>query len=97
MKAFHGETFSQELDGKRLASQLERVKAIMRDGEWHTLAELAEKCEGSEAGVSARVRDLRRPECGGYTVKNERVSGGLWRYRLIAKLVQPELEMERAA
>jgi hypothetical protein len=61
---------------------LRRVELIMRSGDWFTLAELASYANGSEAGVSARLRDLRQPKHGGYIVERERVSGGLWRYRV---------------
>lgn len=79
---FGGKTFNSALDGPRLAGQLERVKVAMLDGQWHTLGELAEVCGGSEAGISARVRDLRKPKFGGHTVNRRRVSGGLWQYQL---------------
>jgi hypothetical protein len=90
----NGATFDANLDGKRLTSQLEKVKAAMKGGAWWTLAKLAQTVEGSEAGVSARLRDLRRPENGGHTVKRERVKGGLWRYRLE---MQSELNLEKQA
>lgn len=57
----------------------------MHDGEWRNLAELAAEAEaeGSEAGVSARLRDLRKVRFGGYTVNRRYVEGGLWEYQLI--------------
>ena len=81
---FDGETYQPEYDLDRLASQFERVKLLMRDGRWRTLAEIAKLVDGSEAGVSARLRDLRKPRFGGYTVERRRVDGGLWQYRVSA-------------
>jgi hypothetical protein len=38
----------------------------------------------TETGISARLRDLRKPKFGGYTVEIRRRSdGGLWEYRLV--------------
>jgi hypothetical protein len=61
---------------------MERVYKLMTDGAWHTLPELAKAVQGSEAGVSARLRDLRKARFGGHVVDKRRVEGGLWEYRL---------------
>lgn len=78
-------------DAGRLTGQLSRVFRIMESGEWYTLAELVDRIElgwgvrASEAGVSARIRDLRKPEHGGYTVERQirPGSGSVREYRLI--------------
>ena len=80
--AFDGSTYSEELDGVRLTSQLARVRAMMADGKWHTLKEIAYCAMGSEAGISARLRDLRKPRFGGYVVERQRIGRGLWAYRV---------------
>ena len=80
---FDGETFEPALDGRRLTSQLERVYRAMSDGRWHLLGEIAALVKGSEAGVSARIRDLRKPRLGGLIVERKRVMGGVWAYRLV--------------
>lgn len=71
-------------DVKRLSGQLERIKALMADGLWRTLAEI---CEGigatSEAGASARLRDLRKARFGAYTVESRRREGTLFEYRVL--------------
>jgi hypothetical protein len=54
----------------------------MGDGGWWTMARLAEVARCSEAAASARVRDLRKPRFGGYTVERRHVRDGLWEYRL---------------
>lgn len=78
---FDGETYDDERDRERLATMLARVQAVMADGRWHTLAELADRTAGSEAACSARLRDLRKPKFGGHTVHRRYVSQGLWEYR----------------
>ena len=79
-------TATQKLDGARLRTLLERVKAHMLTGRWFTIGELASLVEGaSETGISARIRDLRKPEFGGYDVQRRRRGDpkrGLWEYQL---------------
>lgn len=79
---FDGKTYEEEHDRKRLEGQLERVRKVMLDRRWHTIPELAKLVGGSEAGVSARLRDLRKPKFGGHEIERERVAGGLFRYRM---------------
>jgi hypothetical protein len=79
---FDGATFDPARDGPRLAGQLARVYAAVKGGRWWTLADLAAAAGGSEAGVSARLRDLRKPKFGGHRVERRRVGGGLWEYRV---------------
>lgn len=81
--AFDGVTYDPDQDHKRLKGQLWRVFQLMSDGKWRTLAEIAIEAGGSEASVSARLRDLRKEQYGGREVLHERVKGGLWRYRLV--------------
>lgn len=70
-------------DRPRTFTQLQRVRAVMRDHAWHTLAQLAAKVGASEAGVSARLRDLRKSAHGGHTIERERWRGSLYRYRMV--------------
>lgn len=79
---FDGKTFDQQRDGKRLGSQLDSVKALMLDGKWHQLPELVNRCGGTEASVSARLRDLRKEKFGGYTIDRRYVKHGIFEYRL---------------
>lgn len=79
---FDGATYEPALDHDRLSTQLERVKARMSNGDWYRLSTLAALCGGSEAAISARVRDLRKPRFGGYSILRRRVDGGLWEYRM---------------
>lgn len=79
---FDGETFDADRDAVRLTRQLDRVRALMFDGEWRTLKEIAEYADGSEAAVSARLRDLRKPRFGGYTVERKHEGNGVYSYRV---------------
>ena len=75
-------------DTERLSSQLLRVERLMRDGEWRSLAQIALEVGGSEAGVSARLRDLRKPRFGGWRVERRKVycESGWFEYRLLPPL-----------
>lgn len=81
-RAFDGHTYEPSHDYARLKGQLQRVATLMGDGKFRTLHEIATAAGGTEASVSARLRDLRKPKYGARDVQRERVSGGLFRYRL---------------
>lgn len=85
--AFGGVTYDAEQDYARLKSQLERVLALCKDGQWRTLGLIAAAVKGSEASVSARLRDLRKWRHGGYIVERKRLRsmGGLYAYRVLPK------------
>ncbi len=58
---FDGETYDAKLDQKRLSGQLGKVYDVMKDGRWRTLNEIGTATGvGSEAAISARLRDLRK-------------------------------------
>jgi hypothetical protein len=77
-----GETFEPKLDRRRLNRQMEAVYDLMKDGLWRTLAQISDMATAPEASVSARLRDLRKPKFGGFTVNRKRYSDGLWGYQL---------------
>jgi hypothetical protein len=60
---------------------------LMRDGKWRTLREITEAIGGgSEAGVSARLRDFRKRSFGGHVVNRRRRgagSAGVFEYQVI--------------
>jgi hypothetical protein len=93
---FSGDTFDEDRDGERLRRLFFRVQLYMDDGQWHTLRELAVATGGSEASVSARLRDLRKPKFGSQTVERRYIAHGLWEYRLVlpapTTTAWPELE-----
>ena len=78
-----GVTYDPVEDGERLGTQMRRVFRALRAGGWWTLHQLRERCGGSEAGISARIRDLRKLKFGSHVVDRRRCKGGLWKYRLI--------------
>lgn len=81
-QAFAGETFDAEHDQSRLTRQLDRVRALMSDGSWRTLGEIAAVVPGSETALSARLRDIRKS---GLTVDRRRrgdAKRGLHEYRV---------------
>ena len=90
---FKGVTYEPQHDFLRLDTQLRRVRDVLLDCEWHTLSELQRRCGGSEAGVSARIRDLRHPEFGGYIIERRRAGPGrgLYEYRMAAGQTEMKL------
>ena len=83
---FDGATFDSVLDTVRLSRQAQFVFDLMRDGRWRTLAEITSAIGcGSEAGVSARLRDFRKPKFGAFVVDRRRRGegeNGLFEYQL---------------
>jgi hypothetical protein len=69
-------------DEVRLRGQLAKVYDLMKDGQWRTLSRIAAITGASEAAASARLRDLRKPRFGSYTVNRRRVDGGLFEYQV---------------
>ena len=74
-----------ERDERRLTGQIERIFALMRDGQWRTLREIAAETGDGEASISAQLRHLTREKHGGHTKDRRRrgESGGLWEYKII--------------
>jgi predicted Holliday junction resolvase-like endonuclease len=81
---FDGRTYEPEFDHARLTGQLMRVYEFMQDGRWHTISVIVLVAGGSEAAVSARLRDLRKPKFGSHLIDRRRVgTSGLFEYRLV--------------
>ena len=80
---FDGSTYDAARDEVRLTGQLQNVKQVLSDNRWHTLSEISQRIGGSEAGISARIRDLRKPKFGNHTIDRQHIGGGLWRYRWV--------------
>jgi hypothetical protein len=80
---FDGSTYDAARDEVRLSRQLQNVKQVLSDNRWHTLSEIAQRIGGSEAGISARLRDLRKEKFGNHQIDRQRIGGGLFRYRMV--------------
>lgn len=81
----HGDTYVAEFDYDRLNAQARRVYDTLSAGGWMSLAEISRATDDPEASVSARLRDLRKPEYGALDVDRRRrddPSDGTWEYRL---------------
>lgn len=91
---FDGETYDPNHDLNRLETQLGRVFAVMRDGQWRALSEIRNEVSrrfggtDSEAGISARLRDFRKRRFGRLAVERKRRSGGVFVYRLVKEAHQ---------
>ena len=86
MSKIDGETFDEARDGTRLTGQHAAVYALMQDQRWRTLGQISEVVSGSEAGVSARLRDLRKNKFGNFKVERRHIQRGLWEYRVLPPL-----------
>jgi hypothetical protein len=64
--------------------QLVRTREAMRDGKWRSLSEISSITGDPEASVSARLRQLRTPKGGLWTVRRKRI-GSLFFYSLGGK------------
>jgi hypothetical protein len=85
---FDGSTISRVDDEKRLSGQMLAVYNLMRDGRWRTLAEIHAVVNGSEAGISARLRDCRKSKWGGHTVNRRRrgdAKRGCFEYQILVR------------
>lgn len=80
---FDGVTFDRAKDGARLHRQLSAVREFMSDSSWRTLAEIEEATGHPRSSISARLRDLRKPKFGGFTVERRRRSPGTFEYRVM--------------
>ena len=72
-------------DKTRLATQSQRLFTKMSKApHYWTLRTLSHDLNISEAGVSARLRDFRKPEWGGHTVLKKRTAyGNRYCYKLV--------------
>ena len=89
-----GITYDHARDGKRLHNQQNRVFALMKDGVWRSLSEIAASTGDPEASTSSRLRDFRKDRFqalyGPWRLESKNEGGGKWKYRLI-RVGQAEL------
>jgi DNA-binding CsgD family transcriptional regulator len=83
---FNGPAYEPKHDHARLTGQILRVWDLMRDGQWRTLQEIADRTGDPPASISAQLRHLRKKRFGLHTVerrsRGDRVAG-LWEYRVL--------------
>jgi hypothetical protein len=88
-RKFDGETYDAARDHDRLTGQLLAVFEAMKDGKWRSLSDIKARIgKGSEAAISARLRDLRKGRFGCHTVERVNEGAGLWLYQLVPKTEQ---------
>jgi hypothetical protein len=82
---FDGPAYDPAIDQARLTKQLGRIFALMTDGAWRTLDEIAAATGDPATSVSAQLRHLRRRRFGSHVVEKRRrqPAGGTWEYRLV--------------
>lgn len=79
---FDGADYVPPRDDPRLTSQHKRLRALMKDGEWRTLSEIAQETGDPEASMSAQLRHLRKDRFGRHQVERRHEGGGLYKYRV---------------
>lgn len=83
---FNGSHYDGCADAPRLSRQHERIKSLMLDGVWRTLAEIEGLTGDPPASISAQLRHLRKPRFGAFIVevqaRGDR-AGGLFEYRVL--------------
>lgn len=65
------------------ATQIERVMLAIKDGQWKTLEEVSEITGDTTPSISARLRDLRKPQFGGHTILRRKVNANLFEYKIV--------------
>lgn len=77
-----------QTDHIRLGAQLQRVLAVMEDGDWWTVGEIhdaiwqATGVRDPETSISAQCRNLRKAKFGGHVVERRRMNG-VYEFRLV--------------
>ena len=84
-----GRTYEPKQDKGRLSAQHTRVVHAMQDGQWRTLAEIEATTGDPQASISARLRDLRKPQFGAHQVARRRRTQGQYEYRVTLTPRQP--------
>lgn len=83
---FNGPYYDPTHDDARLTKQHDRIKAVMLDGAWRTLAEIEKLTGDPPASISAQLRHFRKKRFGSWNVE-VRSKGvredGLYEYRLL--------------
>ncbi len=91
-RLFAGSDYDAQADYKRLKSQVDRIFALMKDGNWRTLTEIKDELETRyplvsfpESSISAQLRNLRKTSGGAHIIEKKRrgkISNGVFEYQL---------------
>ena len=84
-RPFDGKTYDPALDSARLGSSLSRLRGFLlrSPNMWHSMGQLMRATGNDDwASVSARLRDLRKTKFGGFDIRAQRVTNGVWQYGL---------------
>ena len=79
------------------ATQIRRVRNLMLDGRWRTLWDIQDEIgspRASETSISARLRDLRKSEHGGYAVERRLIRPGTYEYRVLEPSVAHDVRKD---
>jgi len=68
----------------RLHAQQLRILAVMGDGNWRTLQEIADRTNDPTPSISAQLRHLRKRRFGSHVVEKRHVGCGLYEYRVVS-------------
>src|ERR1700761_5829976 len=88
----YGPDFDPQLDGKRIATQLEVIASLMESAhqaeQWLNLAGIEQETSYPSASISAQLRHLRKPKFGGHRVEKRRRGGkgGTYEYRVYPRI-----------
>jgi hypothetical protein len=87
---FHGETFDDERDKKRLISSLDRISKVFQhhENEWIDANKLCELAEVSQNSYRNRISDLRVYHKMKIAAAN--IKDGLWKYKFVGFMTDLE-------
>jgi len=88
-----GPAFDEALDGKRVRTQMVRLRDYMlKYSAWSTLQSISLVLGYPQASVSAQLRHLRKQQFGSYQVDKVRLDkGGTWLYRVRPPAEKPNV------
>lgn len=88
-QAFAGDDYVPERDDVRLTAQIERIRAFMSDGQFHTLRVIAAGTGAPEASILAQLRHLTKPQHGSHRRGRRHLGHGLYTYQILPPNNEP--------
>jgi hypothetical protein len=80
---FDGAVYVKERDYNRLAKNHWKLRDLMQDQVYRTLAQISDLTQIPPASVSAGLRDFRKAKFGGHVLNRKYLGNGLYSYQLI--------------